>query len=157
MSAEAVTPIWKRPHDLVALNRLGSGCAVSHLGIEFTEVGPDWLQARMPVDARTRQPFGLLHGGCTVALAETMGSTGAVLTLPPEWMAVGLEINANHLRALREGFATGTARPLHIGRSTQVWEIRVVGDDAALACISRITLAVVPVKRSGGTAPEAGT
>lgn len=149
MSGEPQSAIWKRPYDLLALNRFSAATAVSHLGIEFVDVGPDWLSARIPVDARTRQPYGLLHGGCTVVLAETLGSTGAVLTLPPEWMAVGVEINANHLRALREGHATGTARPLHRGRSTQVWEIRVVGDTGELVCVSRITLAVVPVKRTG--------
>lgn len=143
--------IWKRAHDLDTLNRFGTDTAVSHLGIEFVEVGPDWLKARMPVDARTRQPYGLLHGGCSVALAETMGSTGAILTLPPEWMAVGIEINANHLRSLREGFAIGTASPLHIGRSTQVWEIRIHESEGLLVCVSRLTMAVVPVRRATTT------
>ena len=147
--------IWKRPHDLDTLNRFGAGTAVSHLGIEMTAIGPDWISARMPVDQRTCQPYGLLHGGCSVALAETLGSTGAVLTLPPEWMAVGVEINANHLRSMREGFATGTARPLHLGRSTQVWEIRIVNEAQELVCISRITMAVVPVRREARAAKPA--
>ncbi|MEG3192866.1 hotdog fold thioesterase [Lysobacter sp. D1-1-M9] len=113
------------------------------LGIVFTEIGPDFLRATMPVDARTRQPYGLLHGGASVLLAETLGSTGGNLCVPEGRACVGVEINANHLRAVREGIVTGTARPLHVGGRTQVWEIRI--EDAAdrLVCISRLTLAVI--------------
>lgn len=141
------TPIWKRPLDLQQVNAFGAHCAVAHLGIEFLAFGDDWVQARMPVDARTQQPFGLLHGGCSVVLAETLGSMAAVMTLPPEWMAVGIEINANHLRSVRSGWVIGTASALHIGRSTQVWEIRIDNEAGERVCVSRLTLAVVPVRR----------
>lgn len=113
------------------------------LGIEFTELGPGYLRATMPVDARTHQPYGLLHGGASVALAETLGSSAGAL-MAADNAVVGLEINANHMRAVRSGLVTGTARPLHIGRSTQVWEIRIEDEAAKPVCISRITLAVLP-------------
>ncbi|MEJ7746102.1 MAG: hotdog fold thioesterase, partial [Luteimonas sp.] len=114
------------------------------LGIRFTELGPDYLRGTMPVDARTLQPYGLLHGGASVALAETLGSTAGGLCVDADTQGVvGIEINANHLLGVREGTVTGTARALHLGRSTQVWEIRIEDDHARLACISRLTLAVV--------------
>ncbi len=113
------------------------------LGIEFTEVGADYVRGTMPVDARTHQPFGLLHGGASVLLAETLGSTAGGLCVDEGQGVVGIEINANHLVGVREGKVTGTARPLHVGRSTQVWEIRIEDDQGRLACISRLTLAVV--------------
>ncbi|MDQ3287130.1 MAG: hotdog fold thioesterase [Pseudomonadota bacterium] len=113
------------------------------LGIVFTELGPDYLRATMPVDARTYQPYGLLHGGASVLLAETLGSTAGNLCVPEGRICVGLEINANHLRAVREGTVTGTARALHVGGRTQVWEIRIEDDHGRLACMSRLTLAVV--------------
>ncbi|MGQ0800375.1 MAG: hotdog fold thioesterase [Pseudomarimonas sp.] len=122
---------------------MSAGSALTALGIEFTELGEDYLRARMPVDARTKQPFGLLHGGASVVLAESLGSMAGNLCLDPERAhAVGLEINANHLRAVTSGWVTGTARPIHIGRSTQVWDIRIEADDGRLCCISRLTLAV---------------
>ena len=113
------------------------------LGIVFTEIGPDYLRGTMPVDARTRQPYGLLHGGASVLLAETLGSSAASLCAPEGRLCVGVEINANHLRAVREGIVTGTARPLHIGGRIQVWEIRIEDDQDRLVCICRLTLAVV--------------
>jgi uncharacterized protein (TIGR00369 family) len=113
------------------------------LGIRFTELGPDFLRGTMPVDARTRQPYGLLHGGASVLLAETLGSTAGGLCVGEGEGVVGIEINANHLRGVREGEVTGTARPLHVGRSTQVWEIRIEDARGRLACISRLTLAVI--------------
>nr|WP_243700029.1 hotdog fold thioesterase [Lysobacter sp. N42] len=113
------------------------------LGIVFTEIGADFLRATMPVDARTKQPYGLLHGGASVLLAETLGSTAGNLCVPEDRICVGIEINANHLRAVRDGVVTGTARPLHVGRATQVWEIRIEDARGRLACVSRITLAVV--------------
>jgi 1,4-dihydroxy-2-naphthoyl-CoA hydrolase len=117
------------------------------LGIRITAVGEDWLRGTMPVDARTHQPYGLLHGGASVALAETLGSTAAMLTLDPaQFRAVGLEINANHVRGVREGIVTGTAKALHLGRSTQVWEIRIEDERQKLVCVSRITMAVVPTE-----------
>ncbi|MFT3761336.1 MAG: hotdog fold thioesterase [Pseudoxanthomonas sp.] len=134
-----------RPADLSALNDHARGTAIENLGIVFTEAGEDWLRATMPVDARTRQPYGLLHGGASVVLAETLGSVAGNLCVDPATsVCVGLEINANHLRAAREGVVTGTARALHVGRSTQVWEIRIDNEAGKPVCVSRLTLAVVP-------------
>ncbi len=116
----------------------------SHIGIELEELGADFLSASMPVDERTRQPYGLLHGGATVVLAESLGSIAAFLTLDPaREYCVGLEINANHLRAVRSGRVTGTARPIHLGKTTQVWDIRVVDEQDRLVCVSRLTLAIL--------------
>ncbi|MFZ7095049.1 hotdog fold thioesterase [Luteimonas dalianensis] len=115
------------------------------LGIVFTEIGHDFLRATMPVDARTHQPYGLLHGGASVLLAETLGSTAGMLCVDEGRACVGIEINANHLRGVRSGTVTGTARPLHVGRSTQVWEIRIEDAAGHLVCVSRLTLAVVPL------------
>lgn len=132
------------PVDIDALNALRRGSMVEHLGITLTDAGTDWLRGTMPVDARTRQPFGILHGGASVALAETLGSiAGSLCVDPASQRVVGLEINANHLRAVREGAVTGTARAVHVGRSTQVWEIRIENEDGKAVCISRLTLAVV--------------
>ena len=125
------------------------GTLVDHLGIELTEVGPDYLAGKMPVDRRTKQPMGLLHGGASVALAETLGSLAANLHVDQRTQAcVGLEINANHLRSVREGYVYGRATAVHIGRSTQVWEIRISTEAGELACISRITMAVIEKKIS---------
>ncbi|MFQ3581790.1 MAG: hotdog fold thioesterase [Chloracidobacterium sp.] len=114
----------------------------AHLGIEFTEASPTFLRARMPVDERTKQPFGLLHGGASVALAETLGSVASHL-VSPERMIVGLEINANHIRAARDGYVHGTVTALHIGSSTHVWDIKIRDDDGRLVCVSRLTIAVL--------------
>ena len=137
---------WKHSTDLDHLNGWNRGSMVEHLGMRITEVGADHIRGTMPVDARTRQPFGLLHGGASVALAESLGSLAGNLCIGADWMAVGLDINANHVRATTGGVVTGTARPLHIGRSTQVWDIRIEDDEGQLVCISRLTLAVVPRK-----------
>ena len=126
------------------LNALSRNTAMEPLGIAFTEIGPDYLRATMPVDARTHQPYGLLHGGASVLLAETLGSSAGGLCAPDGHGVVGIEINANHLRGVRSGLVTGTARPLHVGRSTQVWEIRIEDEAGRLVCVSRLTLAVVP-------------
>jgi|SRR6476661_488514 len=134
---------FRRATTLDALNALSQGTAMEPLGIVFSELGPDYLRGTMPVDARTRQPYGLLHGGASVLLAETLGSTAAGLCVAEDEGVVGIEINANHLAAVREGSVTGTARPLHVGRSTQVWEIRVEEPGGRLVCISRLTLAVI--------------
>lgn len=137
--------LWTRELDPEQCNRLGTGTLGSALGIDITEIGPDYLRGTMPVDERTRQPFGLLHGGASVALAETLGSlAGGMVVGGTGKHVVGLEINANHLRAKRDGVVTGTARPLHIGRSTHVWEIRIEDEAGKLVCVSRLTLAVVP-------------
>ncbi|ROT95974.1 hotdog fold thioesterase [Marinobacter sp. R17] len=118
--------------------------AVRSLGIEYLEVGDDFIKAKMPVDERTRQPFGILHGGASVVLAETLGSMAANYCLrKPDQVAVGLEINANHIRSVASGWVYGTARPFHIGGSTQVWEIRIENEEGKLTCVSRITMAVI--------------
>ncbi len=115
-----------------------------HIGIELEALGPDFLSASMPVDERTRQPYGLLHGGASVVLAESLGSMASFLTLDPaREYCVGLDINANHVRGIREGRVLGTARPIHIGKTTQVWEIRICDADDRLICISRLTLAIL--------------
>jgi len=117
---------------------------VEHLGIELLEIGADFITAKMPVDHRTHQPLGLLHGGASVALAETLGSIAATLTVNTELhYCVGLEINANHIKSAREGWVFGKAKPLHIGRKTQVWEIKITNEKEQLVCISRITMAVM--------------
>ena len=136
-------PIWKKPTTLEVLTQTSANTAVSHLGIEFVEVGDDFLRARVPVDERTRQPFGLLHGGVSVVLAETLGSLGAFYASPEGHSAVGLDINANHLRAARSGWVTATARPVHIGRTTHVWQIDMVNDQGQPTCTSRITMAIL--------------
>ena len=137
--------IWKQPVTLDQFNALNRDTMMQAIGIVFTEVGDDFLRASMPVDARTHQPYGLLHGGASVALAETLGSAaGMMLVDPAREIVVGIEINANHVRGVKSGTVTGTARALHIGRSTQVWEIRIEDEGQRLVCISRLTLAVVP-------------
>jgi 1,4-dihydroxy-2-naphthoyl-CoA hydrolase len=139
-----MNPIWQTPISLEKLNALSVDTAVSWLGIEFLEAGADFLRARVPVDVRTCQPMGLLHGGVSVVLAETLGSFGAHYAAPPGHQVVGLEINANHLRSARSGWVTGTGRPLHVGRSTQVWQVELANDEGQLVCVSRITLAILP-------------
>jgi 1,4-dihydroxy-2-naphthoyl-CoA hydrolase len=119
----------------------------SHIGIRFTEVGPGFLRATMPVDARTHQPYGLLHGGASAALAETLGSVGSALVVDrTRYYVVGLEINANHIRSVKSGLVTGTATPIHLGRSTHVWDIRITDEENKLICISRLTVAVLERK-----------
>ncbi len=123
---------------------MGKGNMGEHLGMEFTEIGPDFIKATMPVDHRTKQPYGLLHGGASVALAETLGSVGAAMVVDhTEYICVGQEINANHLRSVRSGIVTGTAKPIHIGSSSQVWEIKIHDERDHLVCISRLTVAVL--------------
>jgi 1,4-dihydroxy-2-naphthoyl-CoA hydrolase len=136
--------VFRHATSLEQLNAHSPDTAMAALGIVFTEIGADFLRATMPVDGRTRQPYGLLHGGASVLLAETLGSSAGNLCVQPGEMCVGVEINANHLVAVRDGLVTGTARPLHIGRRTQVWEIRIEDPAGRLVCISRLTLAVVP-------------
>jgi 1,4-dihydroxy-2-naphthoyl-CoA hydrolase len=143
-------PIWRNPRTLRALNEDRRGSLVERLDIHFTEIGDDFLRATMPVDSRTHQPHGLLHGGASVALAETLGSVGASMCVDPAHSAcVGLEINANHVRGVRSGMVTGTARPVHIGARTQVWSIEIVDDSAKLVCTSRLTIAVVAAATPG--------
>lgn len=126
------------------LNKLRVNTLAERIGIEITEIGDDYLKGRMPVDTRTLQPYGILHGGASAALAETLGSIAGSLVLDPEKeYCVGMEINANHIRSVRSGYVYGKASPVHIGKTTQVWEIRIETDDGKLVCISRLTLAVV--------------
>ena len=142
--------LWKQATDLASINAWSANTMMETLGIRITAVGDDWLQGTMPVDHRTHQPYGLLHGGASVVLAETLGSTAAMLTLDPtRELAVGLDINANHIRGVRSGTVTGTARVLHLGRTTQVWEIRIENEDNSLVCISRITMAVIAARSMG--------
>jgi 1,4-dihydroxy-2-naphthoyl-CoA hydrolase len=138
--------IWKRPVSIEGLTAIHKDTAVERLGIEFLEVGDDFIRARVPVDGRTKQPYGLLHGGVSVVLAETLGSCGAVACLPEGWRAVGLDINANHLRGAMQGWVTGITRPVHVGRTTQVWQIDLSNEAGDLTCVSRITMAVLPPK-----------
>lgn len=137
--------IWFK-HDLSVadLTPLGKNTMSEHIGIEWTEVGADYIKARMPVDNRTRQPYGLLHGGASVALAETLGSVAAAMVIDHSvFYCVGLDINANHVRGVREGFVTGITKPLHIGSSTHVWEIKIYDEREKLVCVSRLTIAVL--------------
>ncbi|MEM6737307.1 MAG: hotdog fold thioesterase [Bacteroidota bacterium] len=129
---------------LDAVNSMGKGCMIAHLGIHFIEAGDNYLKATMPVDHRTKQPLGLLHGGASVALAETMGSVGAALCLDlNKQYAVGLEINANHIKPAKEGVVTGYASPIHIGTRTHVWNIEIKNSESQLIAMSRITMAIL--------------
>ena len=135
--------IWKQPISADALRLSTAHTAVSHLGIEFLEVGDDWLSARVPVNRQTCQPYGLLHGGVSVVLAETLGSCGAAFAVPEGVKVGGLDINANHLRGVSQGWVTGVARAVHLGRSTQVWQIDLHDDAGKRVCTSRLTMAVL--------------
>jgi 1,4-dihydroxy-2-naphthoyl-CoA hydrolase len=136
-------PIWHTTPDVSLANELSASSAIGHLGIEFTGFGPNSLTARMPVDSRTQQPLGILHGGASVLLAETLVSWGATLVAEPGKVCVGMEINANHLRPVTSGWVVGTATPVALGRRSQVWEVRIVDDSDKLVCISRCTMAVI--------------
>lgn len=135
--------IWQKPISLDLLVAANKTSAAAWLGIEFTEIGDDFLRGRVPVDHRTTQPFGLLHGGVSVVLAETLGSTGAYYSSPEGHGAVGLDINANHLRPARSGWVTGTARPVHRGRTIQVWQIEMANEGGELTCVSRLTMSML--------------
>ncbi len=136
--------IWRSLLTLEELNAGRAGTILEHIGVEFTQIGDDFVRGTMPVDGRTRQPYGLLHGGASVALAETLGSTGASMCIDAErYQCVGQEINANHVRPARSGFVTGTARPVHVGGRTHVWSIEISNEAGKLVCISRLTVAVI--------------
>lgn len=136
--------IWTTRPPLELINSFAKKTMAAHLGIEFTQVGNDFLRARMPVDERTVQPFGILHGGASASLAETVGSiAGAFCVDRDKKIVVGLEINCNHVRSIREGYVYGTARPIHLGGLTQIWDIRILDEREKLVCISRLTLAVL--------------
>ena len=135
---------------LESLKPFGKGTMTEHLGIEWVELGKDFFKAKMPVDHRTIQPYGLLHGGASCVLAETIGSVASHLVIDPsEFYCVGIEINANHIRSAKEGFVYGTCSPLHIGSSTHVWDIRITNEEEKLICISRLTVAIMKKKISG--------
>jgi 1,4-dihydroxy-2-naphthoyl-CoA hydrolase len=144
--------IWHDSFSLDLVNQHSQDTLVSHLGIEFVEVGDDYVSARMPVDARTQQPARMLHGGASVALAETLASWAATFVVDrTKHHCVGLEINANHVRAVGSGWVIGTARPLHLGRSTQIWEVRIADEAGRLVCISRVTMAVLDMANRYGS------
>lgn len=140
--------LWKVDFNAEDLNKGSENHMVGHLGIEFIEKGDDYLKARMPVDHRTKQPAGLLHGGASVVLAETLGSVASHLVIDLEnSYAVGLDINANHLRSATGGYVTGVAKPIHIGGSTHVWEIKIYNEQNEMTCISRLTMAVLKIRK----------
>ncbi|WP_235365984.1 1,4-dihydroxy-2-naphthoyl-CoA hydrolase [Proteus terrae] len=135
--------IWKRETTIEYLNHIGQNNMMSHLGIELTCLGDDYLEGTMPVDHRTKQPLGLLHGGASVVLAETLGSVAGYLCTEGEQKIVGLEINANHIRSAKEGKVRGVCKPIHLGRSHQVWSIEIFDDKDRQVCISRLTTSVI--------------
>lgn len=137
--------MFKHKLDLDTLNKFSDNTLNGHIGIEFVETGDDFLTARMPVDNRTRQPYGILHGGASVVLAETLGSIASAMCLedPKTQKAVGLEINANHLKSVTEGWVYGTVTPIHVGRRTHVWDIKIRNEEGQLTCISRLTVAII--------------
>jgi len=144
--------IWFATPDLADAQAMAADSLVDHLGIEYTAIGDDFLTAKMPVDRRTRQPFGLLHGGASVALAETLGSVAANLCVDSNrQFCVGLEINANHVRSARDGHVWGTVKPIHIGGSTQIWQIEIRDERERLICVSRLTVAVLDHKAAPPT------
>lgn len=140
---EVAVSIWTKTESLEKINEIRKNTLNDHMGISITEIGADYVEATMPVDERTRQPMGLLHGGASVVLAESIGSLGSYLAIPSDKQCVGLEINANHLRSVDSGWVTGIARPLHIGKSTHVWDIRITDEKEHLVCIARLTMAII--------------
>ncbi len=139
--------IWKQTPSLEAMNAFSKNTMVDHIGIEFTEIGDDYIKARMPVDHRTVQPMRILHGGASVALAETIGSVASTFCIEDlnKQTAVGVEINANHLKSAKSGFVYGTARPIKIGRKLHIWNIEIKNEDAKLICVSRLTIAIIDI------------
>jgi len=140
-----MTSIWKKKFIIADMNQFRKESIVGHLDIEFLEKGEDFLSATMPVDRTTMQPMGILHGGASVVLAETLGSSASYMTLDDAHYSVGLEVKANHLKSVSEGLVTGTAKPIHLGRTTQVWDISIENEKKELICISRLTMAVLKV------------
>ena len=134
--------IWKKAFTLEQLNEMGKNCAIGHLGIEISAYGENWIEAKMPVDHRTTQPFGLLHGGVSVALAETIGSLAGFLSIEEGQIALGLDINANHLRTVKKGFVTAKATPIALSQNTHVWQIDIRDEQDKLCCVSRLTLSI---------------
>ena len=135
--------VFSRKPSLADLNKGSQNTMVSYLGIEFTAIGDDFLEATMPVNDKTKQPMGLLHGGANVVLAETLGSVAASLTVDRSQSVVGLEINANHVKGVRSGLVRGITQPIHLGKSTQIWEIKIFNEANQLSCVSRLTMAIL--------------
>lgn len=135
--------IWKKKTELTRLNAINKKTIIELLGIEYSDIGDNYLQGTMPVDQRTHQPYGLLHGGASVVLAETLGSVAANLAVEDDKICVGLDINANHIRTIKKGMVTGTATAVHIGYTTQVWQIEICNERKQLICTSRLTVAVI--------------
>jgi len=140
---EGQLSIWIKTETVEEINRRRRNTLNGLMGIRITEIGGDYLRAVMPVDERTRQPMGILHGGASMVLAESIGSTGSYLAIAPDQRCVGLEINANHIRSIANGWVTGTGRPIHIGGSTHVWDIRITDENERLICIARLTMAIM--------------
>jgi 1,4-dihydroxy-2-naphthoyl-CoA hydrolase len=138
--------IWKKKWDIETINQRSKGNMGEFLSIDITEIGDDFLKGRMPVNERTKQPFGILHGGASCVLAESLGSMGSFLCVDPEFYTVGLDINTNHIKSITSGFVIGTARPFHIGSSTQVWGINITDEHDKLISVSRLTVAVLKTK-----------
>ena len=138
--------IWNKDIDIKNAELFAKDCIVGHLGIKFLERGKDYLKASMPVDNRTKQPLGILHGGASVVLAETLGSAASYMSLDSSRYSVGLEIKANHIKSISSGIVIGVAKPVHLGNSTQVWDITIKNEDDQLICISRLTMAVLKAK-----------
>jgi 1,4-dihydroxy-2-naphthoyl-CoA hydrolase len=137
--------IWSREFTIDELNGRPKGHIGDLLGIEFTEIGPDSVSARMPVNEKTHQPYGILHGGASVVLAESLGSVASNMIINSDkYIGVGLEVNANHLRPVKSGFVTGICTPIHIGGKTHVWDIKLYDDRGKMNCISRLTVAIIP-------------
>jgi 1,4-dihydroxy-2-naphthoyl-CoA hydrolase len=136
--------IWQRPIDLALIHARSLGTMAAHMGIEWTAVGDDFIEARMPVVATIKQPLGIMHGGASCVLAETVGSTAANFALPADQVAVGLDLNTNHIRAIREGYVIAKATPVHIGRQTQVWHIPILDEDGQIISLSRLTMLNLP-------------
>ena len=135
--------IWKKSTEISRLNTISENTIIELLGIKYTKVGDNFIQGTMPVDQRTHQPHGLLHGGASVVLAETLGSVAANLAVADDKVCVGLEVNANHIRSIKKGTVTGTATAVHIGYSTQIWQIEICNERQQLVCTSRLTVAVI--------------
>lgn len=137
--------IWSREYTVEELNGRPKGHIGDLLGIEFTEIGPDSISARMPVNEKTHQPYGILHGGASVVLAESLGSVASNMVINSDkYIGVGLEVNANHLRPVKSGFVTGICTPIHIGGKTHVWDIKLYDDRGKMNCVSRLTVAIIP-------------
>ena len=144
-------PIWFQPVNVADLNARHAGDINGHLGIEITDIGPDWIKGTLPVDHRTIQPMGIVHGGASVVLAETLASVAANLVVDRQrQVCVGQEVNANHIRSVRKGTVTGVARPFHLGRTSQIWGIELSNDAGERTCVARLTIAVVTRKDADG-------